>query len=187
MTGWDESVERLPETEGLHKLWLGGSCSAASIFIDASRRIGNQLILRACSSFSPGFLPGQAAGGGSVPGVLGLHVGEEHPQRLPYCRSGMHEQTPARRQSQPRPPPLQEAPAPPQQDGAAPLHIQQGQIQELQHHVRTADLLLGTRGRARRGGVGGGPGCEKQRWGKASILFSLLPENISPSLSQTFN
>lgn len=108
-----------------------------------------------------------------------LHVREEHPQRLPYSGSGVREQTPARQQSQPRPPPHQEAPAPPQQDGAALLHVQQGQIQELQHHVNTADIPLGERGRA-----GGGPGRGSRNVGKASILFSLLPENLSPPFSE---
>lgn len=41
----DHSIERLSETEGLHKLWLGGSCSKTSIFIYVSRRLKNQLIL----------------------------------------------------------------------------------------------------------------------------------------------
>lgn len=110
--------------------------------------------------------------------MLGLHLGEEHPQRLPYCGSGVHEQTPACRQIQPRPPPLQEAPAPPQQDGAALLHIQQGQIQELQHHVKSAVIQLGKRGRARRGGSGGRPGWESSNV-ETPLSFSTFFQKIS--------
>lgn len=75
--------------------------------------------------------------------MLRLHVRKEHPQRFPYCGFGLHEQTPACQQTQPRPPPLQETPTPAQQDRAALLHLQQGQVQELLHHVNTAEIMLG--------------------------------------------
>lgn len=90
-----------------------------------------------------GFVHGQAAGSGGLPGVLRLHIGEEHPQCFPNCGHGLHGQTPACEQTQPCAPPLQETPASPQQDGAAVLHVQQGQVQELLHHVNTAQLMLG--------------------------------------------
>lgn len=161
----------------MHKLWLGGNRSTTSVSIYVCRCIENQLIC-ALFIFPSGFIPGQAARSRSVPGVLGLHVGEEHPQRLPYCSSGVHEQTPACQQSQPRPPPLQETPALPQQDRAALLDIQQGQIQELQHHVKTAGFLLGKGGQARRGGIGGGPGCESSNV-KKPLSFPVFFQKIS--------
>lgn len=87
-----------------------------------------------------GFVHGQAARSRGLPGVLRLHIREEHPQRFPYCGSGLHEQTAACGQTQPRAPPLQETPTPSQQDRAALLHIQQGQVQELLHYVNTAEI-----------------------------------------------
>lgn len=44
INGWDLSIERLLEKEGLHKKCLGGSHSAASIFIYVSRCVEIQLI-----------------------------------------------------------------------------------------------------------------------------------------------
>lgn len=85
-----------------------------------------------------GIVHGQAARSRDLPGVLRLHVREEHPQRFSHRGSGLHRQSAACGQAQPRAPPLQETPTPSQQDGAALLHIQQGQVQELLHYVNTA-------------------------------------------------
>lgn len=93
-----------------------------------------------CLRHTSGFVHGQAARSRGLPGVLRLHVREKHPQRFPYCGSGLHEQTAACGQTQPCAPPLQETPTPSQQDRAALLHIQQGQVQELFHYVNTAEM-----------------------------------------------
>lgn len=95
------------------------------------------------SPLTSGLLHGQAAWSGGLLGVLSLHIGEEHPQRFPHRSVGLHEQTAACQQTQPRPPPLQEAPQPAQQDRAPLLHLQQGQVQELLHHVNTTGIMLG--------------------------------------------
>lgn len=89
--------------------------------------------------FLAGWFYGQTAGSRGLPGVLSLHVREEHPQRFPYCGSGLHEQTAGCQQTQPRPPPLQETPTPPQQDRSPLLLVQQREVQELRHHVNTAE------------------------------------------------
>uniref|UniRef100_A0A3B3BKE8 Rho family GTPase 1 n=1 Tax=Oryzias melastigma TaxID=30732 RepID=A0A3B3BKE8_ORYME len=83
-----------------------------------------------------GFMLCQAAGSCCVPGVLGLHVREEHPQRLPYRRPGLHQQAAGCGQTQPGPPPLQKTAPPAQQDRATLLQLQQGQVQKLLHHVK---------------------------------------------------
>lgn len=75
-----------------------------------------------------GFFLGQTAWSRGLPGVLSFHIGEEHPQYFPYCSFSLHEQTPACKQTQPCPPPVQETPTPAQQDRAPFLHLQQGQV-----------------------------------------------------------
>lgn len=105
--------------------------------------------------------------------MLGFHVGEEHPQRFPYCGSGLHEQTPACQQTQPRPPPLQETPTPAQQDGAPLLHLQQGQVQELLHHVNTTEIMLEEK-RTADGSVGV-QGVQGKESNDASLSFAASP------------
>lgn len=67
--------------------------------------------------------------------MLGVHLGEKHPQRLPHGGDGLHEQAPSPPKEQPHPPPLQKTPPPTEQDGLALLHLQEREDQELLGHV----------------------------------------------------
>lgn len=67
--------------------------------------------------------------------MLGLHLGEKHPQRLPHGSDGLHEQAPSPPKEQPHPPSLQKTPPPTEQDGLALLHLQEREDQELLGHV----------------------------------------------------
>lgn len=90
-----------------------------------------------------GLCSGQAAGRRGVSGVLRIHLGEKHPQRVPHRGHGLHQQAAAAAEKQPHPPPLQKTPAPPQQVGFALLHLQEGEGQELLGHV-SGDLSQAT-------------------------------------------
>lgn len=87
-----------------------------------------------------GFCSGQAAGCRGLPGVLSLHLREEHPQRVPHRSDGLHQQAAGPPQEQPHPPPLQKTSPPPQQVGFALVHIQEGEDEELLGHV-SGDLM----------------------------------------------
>lgn len=72
--------------------------------------------------------------------MLGIHLGEKHPQRLPHSGDGLHQQAAASPEDQPHPPPLQKTAPPAQQVGFALFHLQEGEDQELLGHV-SGDLL----------------------------------------------
>lgn len=88
----------------------------------------------------PGFSYGQAAGCRGLPGVLSVHLREEHPQRVPHRSDGVHQQVAADPKAQPNSPPLQKTSSPAQQVWFALFHLQEGEDQELLSHV-SGDLL----------------------------------------------
>lgn len=67
--------------------------------------------------------------------MLGIHLGEKHPQRLPHRSDGLHEQATSPLKEQPHPSSLQKTPPPTEQDGLALLYLQEGEDQELLGHV----------------------------------------------------
>ncbi len=84
-----------------------------------------------CASPITGLCHGQTVGCWGLSGVFSLHLWEEHPQRVPYSCSGLHQQATAARQTQPDPPAVQTPAAPAQQVWAPLLHLQKGEGQEL--------------------------------------------------------
>lgn len=67
--------------------------------------------------------------------MLCVHIGEEHSQRVPLSGTHVPQQTTAPHKAKPHPPALQTPPSPAQQGRAPDLLLQQGENQELLHHV----------------------------------------------------
>lgn len=67
--------------------------------------------------------------------MLCVHIGEEHPQRVPLSGAYVPQQTAAPHKAKPHPPALQTPPSPAQQGRAPDLLLQQGANKELFHHV----------------------------------------------------
>lgn len=129
-----------------------------------------------------GLCSGQAAGRRGVSGVLRIHLGEKHPQRVPHRSHGLHQQAAAAAEEQPHPPPLQKTPAPPQQVGFALLHLQEGESQELLGHVSgelsQATVILRPQAPCLFGLGEGGVGMVLS--GRPAESFPHPPENQTP-------
>lgn len=72
--------------------------------------------------------------------MLGVHLGEEHSQRIPHRCDGLHQQAAASPEAQPHPTPLQKTSPPAQQVRFDLHHLQEGEGQELLGNV-SGDLL----------------------------------------------